>query len=130
MGAMIAAVMTGFTSCGSDDDDANSGSSSGITGMYGGDNGTYSGTTFKMVYNFIDDNTVIDYSTVSNSSDDWRYGCEEMQNHSGWYYAPSSMRYLTYYIIDNKIFISDDTILTISGNTLLREGSSHVYKKW
>jgi len=125
---MILAIGTcGMVSCGDDDDTA---PSSSISGFYAADNGSYSGETFKLVYNFINDNTVIDYSTVSSSSESWRYGCEEMPNHSGWYYAPSSMSYRTYYTIDNKIYISDGTILTISGSTLLREGSSHIFKKW
>lgn len=126
---IVSLFIVAFSSCG-DDDDNGKPSSGSISGFWSAPNGTYKGQTFILVYNFINKNTVVDYSTVSNSASGWTGDVATVPNHSGWYYSPSSMRNLTYVIADNKIIISDGTILTITANGLLEDGSSVVYTKW
>ena len=128
-----------FTACSSDDDDDKNDdtewtgggkNSNGILGMWSAPNTSWKGTTFISVYNFINENTVVDYSTVSNSREGWSSGYTEMPGHKGWYYGTGASRNLTYYIYENKIYITDGHILTISGNTLLEDGSDRAYTKW
>lgn len=88
---------------------------------------------YAYVYNFINGNAVINYSTVKNSTDGWMESAvlEQIPGHPGWYYSSSSKRQYTYVISENKIFISDGTILTInSDGTLVPDGYNIVYKKW
>lgn len=123
-----------FLSCSNNDDEDNKVGSEihDIEGLWFSPNGTYQGTSFLLVYNFINYNTVINYSTVSSSMDGWASGTDlsVIPGHAGWYYSTYSARTLTYYVFDNKIFISDGTILTISGSTLLLDDSSVVFRKW
>lgn len=130
--------MFSFTACSSGGDDDNGDdtewtggkNSNSILGMWSAPNTSWQGTTFISVYNFINENTVVDYSTVSNSREGWRGGYTEMPGHSGWYYGTGASRNLTYYIYENKIYITDGHILTISGNRLLEDGSDRAYTKW
>lgn len=123
-----------FTSC-SDNGDDESGNDrkdilKEIIGVWYAPNGEWEGCSFRNVYNFINSNTVIDYSTVSNSRKGWRDGCTEIPGHSGWYYGTGSERSYTYYIYDNKIYITNNKILTIGGEALYEDGSNGVYRKW
>ena len=127
-------LCVGFASCDKDDDDdeenGGKGNSSGITGLWSASNGSYQGVSFRFVYNFINSNTVVDYSTVSNSREGWIGEVVAIPGHSGWYYSPNGMRNYTYYVLDNKIYITDGTILTITDGGLLEDGSNVVYTRW
>ncbi len=116
-----------FQSC---DDESEKSNESGLIGMWRASAGSYQGESFLSVYEFINENTVIAYSTVSSSSEGWRGDVDTLPEHSGWYYSPSAIRYLTYYIVDNKIYITDGTILTLLGTQLVEDDSSVVYTKW
>lgn len=105
-------------------------SESGLIGMWRASGGSYQGESYLFVYEFINENTVIDYSTVSSSSDGWIGDFETLPGHNGWYYSPSAVRYLTYYVIDNKIYINDGTLLTLLDTQLIKDNSSISYNKW
>ena len=122
----------GFTAC-SDDDDDNGGSGPGgtdLSGYWYAPNGEYNGVEFILVYNFINSNTVTKYSTVSNSTEGWTGNVAAIPGHPGWYHAPGTERTYTYAVADNKIVISDGTVLTIADGRLIEDGSSTVYYKW
>lgn len=123
----------GVVSCKDDDDDGNGQKiqSSRISGFWSASNGSYEGVSFRVVYNFINSNTVVYYSTVSNSTRGWgTVEIESIPGHSGWYYSPSSMSNYTYYILDNKIYMTNGKIFTITDSGLLEDGSNSVYTKW
>lgn len=126
------ALCLGFTAC-SDDDDNNNGSGTGGTELLGywyAPNGGGGGIEFILLYNFINYNTVTEYSTVSNSTEGWIGDYAAIPGHSGWYHAPGTERNYTYVVADNKVIISDGTVLTIADGRLLEDGSSTVYYKW
>ncbi len=134
LAVLLAAVLcAGVVSCKDDDDDDNGQKiqSSRISGFWSASNGSYEGVSFRVVYNFINSNTVVYYSTVSNSTKGWgSAGIEPIPGHSGWYYAPLSISNYTYYILDNKIYMTNGKIFTITDSGLLEDGSNFVYTKW
>lgn len=120
------------TSCNGDDEESDAGNGQSVSGIYKADNGDYKGVSFIMVYNFINSNTVIDYSTVANSQYGWASGATlaQIPGHPGWYYAQQSAKQYTYYVVNNKIILSNGKILTKNGSNLTVDGSGTVYSKW
>lgn len=85
-------------------------------------------------YQFIDDNTVLEYWNIYNSIyvDEYiesKKGLTAMDGHSGWYYS-GNPTYLTYFVEGNKAFLSDGKIFTIWDGYLTRDGESIKYEKW
>ena len=132
LGILMAIMLcSGIISCNNEEDsDEYNAPSSHISGLWSASNGSYKGVSFLIVYNFINSNTVIDYSTVSNSTRGWAAEIESIPGHSGWYYAPLSMKNYTYYILNNKIYITNGKIFTITDSGLLEDGSNKIYTKW
>lgn len=128
----VSVISFSLTSCGDDDE------ASGISGVYytsPGDMGyKYSREWQKCdALRFINGNTVEAY--VLYDGPYWRVGNDysystKFPYRSGWYYDGGYGNY-TYTIVDNKIIISNGTILTIQdgGNTLVPDGSYNPYTK-
>lgn len=121
-------ALCSLTSC--SDDDTHDETTTDITGLWYAPNATIDGVAFRTVYNFINSNTVADYSTVSSSPNGWLDETSTIPGHPGWYYAPSAARNYTYYVIGNKIYITNGTIFTVSGDRLLEDGSGKIWQRW
>ncbi len=117
---MMLTGITVFTSCSDSDDDLPGGLSSWYASVEPNNN------AHNDVYNFINKNTVVKYHPVVTV--DWIYWngpSEEVPSHSGWYYQSGCDEYLTYVVEDNKIILTNGSILTILNNgNELREGST------
>ena len=85
-------------------------------------------------YHFIQKNTVVRYSCLTQDPEDtWGDGIPSIpfEERDGWYRNPyGNKTTLTYYIVENKIFMSDGDILTIVGDILIREGSGNEFRIW
>ena len=89
---------------------------------------------YRDAYHFIQKNTVVRYSHLTRDyGTTWGDGIISIpfEERDGWYrctYANKTT--LTYYIVENKIFMSDGDILTIVGDILIREGSGNEFRIW
>ena len=85
-------------------------------------------------YHFTSKNSVIYYANlISDPNDTWGGGVKSVsfEERSGWYRHPYLNKWtLTYYIVDNKVYIYNGDILTISGNTLIKDGDGEVFRIW
>ena len=81
----------------------------------------------REVHYFVNHNTVIYYGLCSDNT---VWGSVELPDKPGWYYSPNYKGVYTYVIEDNKIFITNGTILTIDNGRLLLDGTSDVLHKW
>ena len=85
-------------------------------------------------YHFIEKNTVVRYSALTRDyGTTWGDGIKSIpfEERDGWYRCPyANKTTLTYYIVENKIFMSDGDILTIAGDILIREGRGDEYRIW
>ena len=82
---------------------------------------------FFYVFDFVNDNTAIEYVNVNDGS--WDGWCEHsMPNHTGWYYERTKT--CTYVFTDNKVIFTDGLIFTYMNNKLYEEGSSIFLSRW
>ena len=83
------------------------------------------------VYEFINSNTVKSYGNVTQDRYAWSnrevVGVPGM---SGFYYAATNLKNLTYYKDGNKVYLTNGDIFTINGDILLIDGSSATLKRW
>lgn len=78
---------------------------------------------------FINDNTLQLYGRVY----DVQGGLfqEPFPSYSGWYYFGNGMKVHTYTVSDNKVYVpSAGLIYTISGNSLMIEGTNTTLERW
>lgn len=125
---MVAIVSVSLVSCECDDDDDNSGVSSRVSGLYYYEDGGDSRTA----YNFVNNNTVEVYYSLSQDSNAKWAGERGVAFplKSGWYYWTGNKYIYSYYIIDDMVVIGSDRIMTISGNTLVYNDMGVVLYKW
>lgn len=127
---VIMMIMVQFfclTSCGSSDGD-NSNDSGAVSGLY------YCEVLkdSRMVYYFVNNNTVESYGNITRDANATWFG-EKGQSFpykTGWYYWSGNKRTMTYFIVEDRVVLSNGVIFIISGNTLLLDGSSNVFYKW
>lgn len=122
--SLIAVVMMAcamFVSCGDDSD----GGSKSLKGYWvtKSEEG-WKGYQFCRALYFQNSNTVLVYQYVANGRY-WDNYSESFGGKSGWYYQGYETR--TYVVNDNKVYISDGKILTISGDRLVSDGGSYDY---
>lgn len=117
-----------LTSCSKDDEDGLAGSYYMVdrSAYFGFSDSRYNG----VCYYFENENTVIIYYLVAENKDSYGNPLTRTLTVGGIsYYVESSTTY-TYTLDDNKIYIPmAGQILTISGNTLSRDGTSDSYVK-
>jgi hypothetical protein len=78
---------------------------------------------------FVDNNTLKLYGRVY----DVQAGLfqDPFPSHSGWYYYGDAVKVCTYTVADNKVYVpSAGLIYTISGNSLLIEGTNKILERW
>ena len=81
------------------------------------------------VYEFINNNTAIEYENVFNGYDGiYPNGFNSMPDHKGWYYQYKKT--LTYTFIDNKIYFTIGVILTCMDGKFYVDNSSIVLSRW
>lgn len=88
---------------------------------------------YRDAYHFIQKNTVVRYSNLTRDYGETWDGIPGIpfEERDGWYRCPyANKTTLTYYIVENKIFMSDGDILTIVGDILIREGSGNEFRIW
>ncbi len=116
--------------CGSDDDDnEGGGSSSSLIGYWTTPAvKKWKNHNFCEALYFKNSNTVEVYNDVADARhwDDPSLGNFSVVfgGMSGWYYQDGCNPQYTYVVTDNKVIISNGYTLTISGNKLVRDGSS------
>lgn len=115
---MAAMLVICVTSCSNDD--------SKVSGLYYYEQwGGYRG-----VYNFVNGNTVETYGDVSTDRNMYGNRTAAFPLKSGWYYLPDNKHTYGYTIVEDKILIGYDIVLTISGNTLIHDDWGVVLYKW
>lgn len=127
--SMIAvSICFNLLSCGSDGETEEDITPSSLSGLY------YHQDNLgpRSVYNFINSNTVETYGDLTPRSEKYKDGYSvPFPLRSGWYYYEPNKQVWTYSIVDNKIIIPMcEKIFTISGNSLLLEGTNYIYLKW
>jgi len=99
----------------------------GMSGIWHTDPEMCHGIHTKMfyVYEFINHNTCHFCLGIMDDYSHLRGGASNAcKHHSGWYHCNASCQTLTYYVLDNKIYIADGAILTIvDDNTLIVDGN-------
>lgn len=106
-----------FTSC-------ENASHSQIIGMWKANNPNYLGGRAEVVLDFINKNTVMKFDVTRDK--DLFIKVDPLPGKSGYYFT-SKYTY-TYTLVDNKIYISNGTILTIMSKTcLVPDGETYSY---
>ena len=123
---VVLVAMVGFTSC-SDDEP-----SGALSGWYAADLPSKgSDDYFGSAYHFINGNTVEHYPTIAGTPR-WTgyFSSQALPSPMNGYYIQADMyQTYTYSVIDNKVYIpSQGAILTISGNSLIKDGG-RTYRK-
>ena len=125
---LLCATMLISTSCEKEGIHKNS-----IRGLYYYEYGHEYNHPQRDVYNFTSKNSVTYYSCLTKDPfEKWSYGENiRFEERSGWWRSEYNIWTLTYYIVDNKVYISNGHTLTISGNTLIRDGNGkQVFRIW
>lgn len=123
---LLLGIAVSFSSCGGDDDDTKEGTR--LKGMWAMSNSGFS--TYNVI-EFVNDNTLYKYGNVTTDKNAWSgKSTSPVPNHAGWYYLPVNKKLYTYVLVDNKLLISDETILTYMNGKLYYEGSSNYYSPW
>ena len=82
--------------------------------------------TRTIVYNFINSNTVVEYSNVADKyyDDSWPHITTPIPGHSGWYRQGEYDATWTYVFEDNKVILSNGTIFTYMDGKLYKDGGA------